>query len=106
LGGRQSWGQVELIDSLGSQLRAGRAVIAAILGGLSIWFTVGEVFRPSSGEYSVTFVTVQVGMALLGVMIVLAIAEAVRRSGSGLRLMSWRGAGRTDDATEAGAEAK
>lgn len=79
---------------LGLQIGLTRAVVAAIGGGLSVWFAAGRVWDPTRAEYSAAFVTVQIGLAVLGAMAFLAIAELIVPSGSVLRAMNWRQAGR------------
>ncbi|MBC7561245.1 MAG: hypothetical protein H7270_18320 [Dermatophilaceae bacterium] len=44
----------------------------------------------SSAEYSVTFLTVRIGLALLGATAFLAVAKTVFPSGAGLRVVNWR----------------
>jgi len=78
---------------LGLQIGLVRAVVAAIVGA-AVWFTSG-VLLSRDQEPSSALVTVQIGLALLGTMAFLAVAEAVVPSGSGLRVVNWRRAWRT-----------
>lgn len=78
---------------LGLQLGLVRAAVAALVGNL-VWFAAGQAFIDSGPETPLAFVTLQLGVALLGAMSFLAIAEAVVPSGSGLRIVHWRRAGR------------
>jgi len=79
---------------LGLQIGLIRALIAAIVGN-AVWFAAGQVlFKSDSGQLPLTLLTVQVGLALLGAMAFLAVAEAAVPSGAGLRVVNWKGAGR------------
>lgn len=77
---------------LGLRIGLMRAVIAEIVGN-AVWFLVGQVLAGGRTEQPFVLVTVQLGLALLGAMVFLAVAEAVVPSGS-VRVMTWRGAWR------------
>ena len=75
---------------LGLRIGLIRASIAAIVGN-SAWFAAGRaLFRSGSVESPFILLTVQLGLAVFGATVFLAVAEAIVPSGSGLRVMNWR----------------
>jgi len=77
---------------LGLQIGVVRAAVAAVVG-YAVFFVAGRAFIRSDDE-SLTLATLQIGLALLGAMAFLAVAEAAVPSGSGLRVVNWRRAWR------------
>jgi len=77
---------------LGLPIGVVRAVVAAIAGA-AVWLAAGALLSRDE-QPSSALVTVQIGLALLGTMAFLAIAEMVVPSGSGLRVVNWRRASR------------
>ncbi len=74
---------------LGLQIGLLRAVMAAGVGN-AVWFVTGRALSSSRAAQTLALATVQVGLALLGAMAFLTVAEAVVPSGSGLRVVNWR----------------
>jgi len=69
-----------------------RAAGAAVVG-YAAFFVAGRAFIRSDDE-SLVLATLQIGLALLGAMAFLLVAEAAVPSGSGLRVVTWRRASR------------